>query len=267
MTDLAHVEVVNQEVRTGRKAKSPKPLLQLEKYVDLEQVLPKLRRSIGHALGLNDFKMCGNNKLGNCTCAAVEHGVHIIKWQDKHGVDEAEVEQRAIDLYWATGDQDDGRYCTNVLGYVRQNGYGGDPHAVLGYVGVDSTNIELVCAAIDLLGGTYIGAALPLTAQYQTRTWTVNHRAPADMQEPGSWGGHCVWVQGYNHLAVDNSHLLGEFPLITWGERMYMTNEFWDMYVDESYGVLSQEWFNKLGKSPRGFDVAQLESDLKAIGK
>lgn len=267
MTDAVHVPAVGQEVKTGRKVVSPKPKLQMANYLDPEQVLPYLRRSVGHAIGLNDFKMCANNRLGNCTCAAVEHGLHVIQWQDKHGVDNQEVEQRAVDLYWKTGSQDDGRVCTEVLGYVRQAGYGGDPQAVLGYVGVDNTNMAEVCAAIDIFGGTYIGIDLPIMAQMQ-RVWHIpSNDAPNDpVEEPGSWGGHCVWVTGYNHLAPDNSHLTGEIPFITWGMRMYMTQGFWTGYVDEAYAVLSKEWLNKVGKSPRGFDLAALESDLKAIG-
>lgn len=210
--------------------------------------------------------MCGNDRLGDCTCAAVEHATHIWGWQDKKGADVAEDEKRPVDLYWATGSQDTGRVITSVLSYVRKNGYGGRSDAIVAYLDIDPRNIEHVATAIDLFGGVDIGVWLPITAQRQRTVWDVVGDPDTDPDSaPGSWGGHSVVVQGYNHLRPDNKSIAGTFPLITWGQRHYMTQAFWSAYVDECVAVVSGEWLDRLGKSPRGFDMAKLQAALAAL--
>ena len=53
-----------------------------------------------------------------------------------------------------------------------------------------------VAAAIWLFGGAYIGVEFPITAQNQD-VWDVPAK-PGPKDEPGSWGGHAVYLVGYD---------------------------------------------------------------------
>ena len=54
------------------------------------------------------------------------------------------------------------------------------------------------------------------------------------------------------------------FTCITWGMLKTMTLAFWNAYVDEAYVLLAADWLEKKG-SPVGFDLDQLQADLKLI--
>jgi hypothetical protein len=43
-----------------------------------------------------------------------------------------------------------------------------------------------------------------------------------------------------------------------------MTVAFWNKYCDEAHALLTQDWIGSKG-SPGGFNLAQLQTDLKAI--
>ncbi|MGO8790269.1 MAG: hypothetical protein ACLQVL_23205 [Terriglobia bacterium] len=66
-----------------------------------------------------------------------------------------------------------------------------------------------IATAIWLFGGAYIGVELPITAQNQD-VWDVPAN-PGPNDEPGSWGGHAVYLVGYDFrnsgLAVRDSGL------------------------------------------------------------
>jgi hypothetical protein len=109
-------------------------------------------------------------------------------------------------------------------------------------------------AAINLFGGVYIGLSLPVTAQSQD-VWDLTSLSDPNA-EPGSWGGHCVFVVGYD---ADG------FTCITWGALKKMTNAFWVNYCDEAYALFGADWINTGGQAPSGFDAAQLTADLAAI--
>ena len=72
---------------------------------------------------------------------------------------------------------------------------------------------------------------------------------------PGSWGGHCVFVPKYDAKSL---------TCITWGQLKTMTVAFWNRYCDEAHALLAQDWLTAKG-APNGFDQAQLQADLEAI--
>ena len=80
--------------------------------------------------------------------------------------------------------------------------------------------------------------------------------ADGSNSDPGSWGGHCVFVPAYEPT---------QFKCITWGKNMNITNGFWNKYVDEAYAILSPEWISVNGDAPSGFDLAALQADLALL--
>ena len=132
----------------------------------------------------------------------------------------------------------------------KKRGLGG--HKLLAFANAKPSNLAEVKAAINLFGGLYIGVALPVTAQTQN-VWELVSKTGAGA--PGSWGGHCVYVTGYDASG---------FTCITWGQLKKMTVAFWNAYVDEAHALLSPDWLGVKG-TPNGFNLAQLVSDLAQI--
>jgi hypothetical protein len=139
----------------------------------------------------------------------------------------------------------------DVLNAWRRNGLVG--HQLAAFADPHPSNLEEVRQAISLFGGVYIGLALPITAQSQD-IWDVGSPDDPDA-EPGSWGGHCVYVPKYDAYG---------FTCITWGAPKQMTLDFWNEYCDEAHALLSNDWLSAKG-SPGGFDVAQLKADLEQV--
>ena len=111
-----------------------------------------------------------------------------------------------------------------------------------------------VQAAVELFGGSYIGLALPVSAQQQA-IWSVPPGGPTGTGAPGSWGGHAVVIEAYD---------IHGLTCITWGQKKKMTWSFWDAYCDEAYALLSELWAGKKA-APSGFDLTALKADLKAV--
>ena len=194
--------------------------------------------------------MYANDRLSDCTCAAVGHMEE--GWSANAGKPEVPKEQAVLDLYWATGTADAGRYCLDVLNQWQKQGFGGEPCTA--FVQIDPRQLRFVELACWMFGGVYIGLALPLSAQLQKDTWTLTSGPDA---KPGSWGGHCVNLIDY---ATDKGPVC-----VTWGRLLPMTWEFFEAYCDEAYAVISPDWATSDHKAPSGFDLQQLEHDLAAI--
>ena len=151
------------------------------------------------------------------------------------------------------------------------------------------SRIPDIATAIWLFGGAYIGVELPITAQNQD-VWDV----PANLtpnDEPGSWGGHAIYLVGYDFQnsglgtrgsgpgttnsasRISNSGSQSPAPstqpptltCITWGQTKKMTWAWFQKYCSEAYALVSKDWLKASGVAPSGFDLATLESDLKAV--
>jgi len=211
----------------------------------------------GKTVKANGWGMMGNDKIGDCTCAAAGH--LIMEWTLDNGEMVTPTDTQIIAAYSAitgynptTGKNDNGAVETDVLNYWRQTGIAG--HQIMAFAGLEPKNHAHVQQSTFLFGGCYIGLALPVTAQTQ-KIWSVPPGGPTGSGAPGSWGGHAVPVIGYDAHSI---------TVVTWGAVKKMTWTFWDTYCDESYAVISPDFAAK-NKAPNGFDLAALEADLKQI--
>ena len=146
-----------------------------------------------------------------------------------------------------------------MLNYWRTSGVGG--HQIGAYAAVHPQSPREVQEAIYLFGGLYIGVALPLAAQNQ-QVWDVPRhpfRVPAlhPSWQPGSWGGHAVYVVDYDPQFL---------TCISWGAAQKFTWAWLTLYCEEAYAIVSQEWVSGAAAAPNGFDVAALNADLQALG-
>lgn len=201
-----------------------------------------------------------NDSLGDCTIAAAGHAIQT--WTANAGPKELTIPDNAV-LYayekitgYTPSDPstDQGAVEMDVLRFWKTNGIGGVKLAA--FMATEPRNHQHVRQAIALFGGCYIGVALPISAQKQT-VWSVPPGGPAGDGRRGSWGGHALWVVGYDVQGL---------TCVTWGRPQRLTWSFWDTYTDESYALLSDAWMNHVsGSAPSGFNLAQLQSDLIAL--
>jgi hypothetical protein len=200
--------------------------------------------------------MMKNDKVGDCTVAAAGHFEML--WTAYSGTEIIPTDEQIIAAYAAitgydpvTGMNDNGAVELDVLNYWRKTGIAS--RMIEGYASIDPPNTAQVCQAIYLFGGVYIGFEVPQSAMDQFdagQAWDVV------ANDGGIQGGHAVPVMGYNAQGG---------ACITWGKIQRFTWAFWKKYVDESYAVLSTDWFNSKGMTPAGFGVDELRRDLGLI--
>jgi hypothetical protein len=247
--------VDHSAMKLGRKAvKTDSRTLALGKY--LTAALPPPPPAADWTKGITSWGAMLNNTLGDCTIAGAGHAIQV--WTANNG-GMVTVPDATVEKYYEQWDgyvpgnpsTDSGGVELDVLNDWRKNGFAGNP--LMAFADPKATDLTEIRQAINLFGGVYIGLALPLTAQTQD-VWDVEPNGGAKAK-PHSWGGHCVFVPKYDEKT---------FTCITWGQLKTMTIAFWNKYCDEAHALLSQQWISAKG-SPGGFDLAQLQKDLKAI--
>jgi hypothetical protein len=206
-----------------------------------------------------------NDKLGDCTCAAVYHAIQV--WTGNAGAKpltepDADVEKLYI---LACGynprvpGEGPGGNEQHVLTYLLKTGApfgaeGKQLHKIAAFVEVDPRNIDDVKRTINDCGVAYIGFNVPAFLM------------PPDSPPPAVWdvqhtgtniiGGHAVVLAGYTAK---------DARVISWGQYYTMTWAFFAAYVDEVYAIADPLWFEKGGNTPGGITLAELEVQMKAL--
>jgi hypothetical protein len=244
----------HSKMKLGRKAvKTDSRTLRLARYLTPD--LPAPPPAVDWTKGISDWGMMLNNSLGDCTCAACGHAVQVWSANAYHEITPPDSAVLKAYQDWCgynpnCPSSDAGGVELDVLTDWKNSSL--DSHILLAFASVNHALTTEVQQAIALFGGVYIGVSLPLTAQSQD-VWDVV--SAGDNAVPGSWGGHAVYVCGYDQ---------DSFTCITWGQTKKMTLAFWQAYVDESYALLGLDWINAKS-SPSGLNINQLQNDLAAI--
>ena len=218
-------------------------------FIDLKLAVPP--EEVDYRSGITDWQMYGNDVEGDCTCAAVGHMRKV--WSKiATGTEVSDTDADILTAYhhFSPPPADTGAVELDVLNYWRQVGIGGEK--IVAYVALPVSQQLLVKTAMWLLGGLYVGAELPLSAQSQVGgVWDVV--AGPDAQA-GSWGGHA-----FNVVRLDSKGGTG----ITWAREQEFTWAWWSAYITEDYGVLPSEWEAFVTRlSPSGQNFAQLAADV-----
>lgn len=248
--------VVCVPLKLGRKAiRTDSRTLRMGDYLTPELPLPP--DTCDWTKGITDWGMMLNDQLGCCTIAALGHAVQTWTANTTGLVtpSDAVIEATYEDFDgYVPGDPstDNGGIELDVLSDFKKQGFSGE--TLLGYADPNMKNIKEIRQTVNLFGGVYIGVSLPLSAQTQD-VWDVAVDDGTGNTEPGSWGGHAVWIPKYD----ENS-----FECVTWGRLKRMTLAFWLKYVDEAHALFSNAWLTANG-APNGFAQDALEADLGAI--
>lgn len=239
----------HSRMKLGKKPRRyDRRTLRLARY--LTPALPPPPPSVTNSQGITNWGMMLNDNLGDCTIAGVAHAIQV--WTLSQG-NEATVPDSTVLQYYEqwdgydpnNPDSDEGGVELDVLNDWRQQGFSG--HPLLAFADPDPQDTLHVQQAIALFGGLYIGLSLPISAQTQD-VWDVD---TSPNGQPGSWGGHCVFVPDYDSDSL---------TCITWGAPKKMTWGFWGTYCDEAHALLSPDW-----QPPAGFDMAALQTDLAVV--
>jgi hypothetical protein len=225
--------------------------------------LPAPTKTWRIAKAFHDWPMYGNDRYGDCGSASLNgHRVIAQEWsasqRDPLG---PPTEAQVVDAYWRiTGGIDSGIYLIDGLKDARRFGVGrendGTPHTITAYARVDHANRDEVRTAARLFGGLYLGLALPETAEREIaadKPWAATTGPGSELY---SWGGHAVWLIEYDERRA---------RVATWGGEQWMTWAWWDRFVDEAWAVVSEDQFNRLGRTPQGLDVPALEQFLARL--
>lgn len=249
-------------LRLGKRSrKHDDRTLRLENYT---QLLPPPPPRVNPAI-LNWGEML-NDSIGDCTIASYGH--MVMNWSYRgQGAPIIIPDQQILEGYEdvtgeegaafdpGTGANDNGCAILDVLNWARDPGIGGAQ--IRAYTQLPLHRKNIWKQAIDLFGGINIGVQLPISAQDQVGScWHVTDPTLSGDNAPGSWGGHSIPIVGYNKTGV---------WAVTWGELQRIGWGWLWAYCDEAYACISPLWFSDNGLAESGFDLPQLEQDLRIV--
>lgn len=229
--------------------------LKLSRYINWS-TLPTPPSVVDATAGVSQWPMYGNDKAGDCTCAAMGHLEEIWRINQPNPVDPTDAE--VVGMYSAvtgynptTGANDNGANMVDILNYCKNTGFAGDK--IGGFAAIDFTDQQSIMAAMYLFRGVYLGVGLPdsVLPGDTVPPWTVS--AP-----PNPNNGHCI-----NIAKADIDSLC---EVVTWGQLLPMSWQFLDTDADEAYAIFTTEIL-KNNIAPSGFDQDQLISDLAALSE
>ena len=230
------------------------------KLTDYLTTLPTPPANFGHEGLVSSWGMLGNDAVGDCVLAGGAHETEM--WCDEGGTSAPFTAASVLSDYSAiTGydpsdpSTDKGTDMQAAASYRRKTGLldaNGNRHKVGAYLSITPGNVHEHLTALYLFGAVGVGLTLPESAMTQFGKglyWSYNSRSPVA-------GGHYVPL-----VAKRGTHLV----CVTWGRLQSMTQRFFSACNDESIVYLSPEMLNGQGKSPEGFNLAQLNADLAAL--
>lgn len=241
----------HSKMKLGKKhARFDSRVPRLARYLDED--MPAAPEIVDYSSKLSVIGMMANDSLGDCTCAAIGHAIQV--WTSQATSEVTVPDADIISLYERFGynpsnpSSDQGAVINDVLTSILSNPL--DGHGIDAFASIDIANLSELKTAIYLFGGVDIGLELPASSQSQD-IWDVPPGGPVGSGEPGSWGGHSVWIFGYNTAGP---------RCVTWGALKQMTWAFFNAYCDEAWALQSKDW-----RGAEHFDYAALTVDMQEL--
>jgi hypothetical protein len=214
-----------------------------------------------------------NDSLGCCVIAGFGHAVQ--EWNQFAGHPFVPSDDDIAAAYTAVGGYDpsqtdlngnnptdNGCNMIDALNFWRKAGLAGHKIGAYAELNVGSlgspaqtqSSQDEIKQSIALFGNAYLGFALPQSVENKTE-WDVDDSNPSAAL-PGSWGGHCVTAVAYDATGI---------TVVSWGSLVKVSWAFVARYLEEAYGMLSQDFIAADGKAPNGFALAALNQDLSQV--
>lgn len=210
----------------------------------------------------NQWEMLGNDQVGDCVIA--DDGHYLMLRTANVGTIVVPTTPQIINQYstetgYVVGDEstdngtnetDDGQYMisTGLLGHKADAAGMIDPH-----------NLDHIKWGVEIFGRTRLGIVVPQYLMEQFSDGDIWHYDASRDQTP--LGGHDVPLVRYFDP--------GTGVVITWGKEQEVDLESFfaasSGLVEEAHGEVFDDWMDKAGTSPSGFDRAALIADLKAL--
>jgi hypothetical protein len=207
----------------------------------------------------------GNDTYGDCVEAGKAHNVEILTYNAQPSAPVNIPPATVVADYLAeTGGQDTGLVIADSLGVWQASGMptGLAPPAetvdkITAHAELDYADLTELKQAISIFGASLIGLVLPdyVLDQPLGQAWALPASGPAPSPDPNN--GHCVVLGKY-----DGTY----FYCITWGVVTPITPGFLAAYMDEAWTVIDSDWLEATGQTPSQLDLAQLQTDLAALG-
>lgn len=245
----------------GRRPHDPdRPTLKLARY--LAGQVPKHPVYADYLAQVNDWGLYGNDLYGDCGPVAVANQRKQVSLY-LAGSEQSPTQDDVFALYRtqnpdfdpATGQGDNGVVLADMLSALLEVGIGGVKP--LAYAAVDVTNPDEVRAAIALFGSVLLGVDLDVAQQAQT-----DAGGPWDyVRRSSEWGGHAIMSGAYTS---DTSKGATDLSVVSWGERIGVTDEFCARQLQEAWVLL---WPEVLGTAEfeQGIDLSALAADYEQL--
>lgn len=250
------------QFKTGRKPNSGKPRIRLTvSEVPGAAVTPPSSVDYYSKVPSDSWRMDGNDTVGDCTCAEVDHAVKALQI----AAGNAEVQSTDAEVLAAysaiTGytpsdpRTDQGAEMQDVRSYWQKTGFtlGGSDDQILLFAEVDTADPDLTKWCVDRFGEVGLGIRFPESAMTQ-----FNDNQPWDVV-PGAKieGGHAIALVGYDETY---------YYIVTWGRVQPMTPAFFEKYVDEAWISFSQDFVNRSsGNDPFAETLYQLGQQFTSV--
>jgi hypothetical protein len=206
--------------------------------------------------------MWGNDKWGDCVIAGeANHLLRLERIEQRRTV--KLTEQIVVDRYkHLTGAQqpDDANDTGLVVLEAMRNWYhegwtvNGRNYTIAAYGELEPGDRKQLRMGVYLLHGIHLGYWLPLSARKMTDegVWDYQGQTGAEWQ-PGSWGGHLVYSKAFDEKGLE---------ILTWGQKVKVTNAFIEKYCDEAWAVVDNfdSW-----RVRQTINVAALTNKLQLI--
>jgi YD repeat-containing protein len=174
------------------------------------------------------FPMFDNDRLGCCVMSGRAHQTLRFEYQEQRRlitITDSEVEK---EYFKETGGYDSGLVVSQSLKKWRTTGWtaAGNNYKIKAYSRLDLYNRSQIKAGMYSDLGVGIGFDVPQSAITQFNAgepWTVVNN------DGGSVGGHYVYCVAYDSTGI---------TCVTWGQRQFMSWEFWDKYTDEAWAII-----------------------------
>lgn len=230
-----------------RPAHADKPALLLGDF--LTGAVPEHPASVDHLDPVHDFGLYGNDQHGDCGPTSVANS-RILTTHFLADAEQVPTLDDVYDLYRRSGNpnfptDDQGVVMQDMLAEVVRDGIGGVK--ALGFAKVDVGNLDELDAAVAIFGFLLYGVTLEVAQQHQATQW--------DYVRSGEWGGHAVLGGAYGTPGRG---------VITWGDRVEMTNAFIAHQLDEAWVVIWPEHLNNRAFLD-GVDLPKFAAAYKAI--